>query len=362
MRKMSGAPQKVNAYVAGLDVHKDQIAFCILDRKGHEIAAGRFSADRESLCGFLKRQVGRKKFHFSFEASGYSMWVHDLLAERYGAERVHLAHAAHVRAIANSDRKNDDNDAFWLAYLTHDGRLPEAHFPEHELRELRVATRYRIRLVRQRTRLIAQTRSLLAQVGIQVPGGLDSAEAGDFLRALREGGELSPTRRACLEDLLERLADVTERVGAWEKRIDELAAPHPEIRALREAIPGLGRTLAPAAYAETGDPRRFGSAKQLGGYTGLVPSDRSSAGKTRHGQITRAGSPFLRWALVQAVLACQKTRRGPGFVIGNWVRRHQKRLGDKKRAQCAAARKLAEAMYRFFEYGECFKVERAFGG
>ena len=88
-------------------------------------------------------------------------------------------------------------------------------------------------------------------------------------------------------------------------------------------MPGFGPILAPAIYAETGDPRRFSSAKHLGGFTGLVPTDRSSAGKTRHGQMTKAGSPFLRWALVQAVLACQKSRRGPGLVIGNWVRRHQ---------------------------------------
>jgi transposase len=348
--------------VAGLDVHKSQITYCILDRKGRETATGRIRADREGLASFLAEHVGRKTFHFSFEASGYSMWVHDWLVDAQGADRVHVAHAAHVRAIANSDRKNDDNDAYWLAYLTHDGRLPEAHFPDHELRELRLATRYRVRLVRQRSRVIKQIRSLLAQVGIQIRGAFDSGRAQDHLGTLLRGGDLSPARAACLEDSLAHVAALDALVAKWEETIDELASAHTAIAALRAEIPGFGRTLAPVIYAETGDPRRFGSAKQLGGFTGLTPRDRSSAGKTRHGQMTRAGSPFLRWALVQAVLACQKSRRGPGFVIGTWVRRHQKRLGDKKRAQCAAARKLAEAMYRLFEYGECFDVARAFGG
>ena len=34
MRKMSRPVQKVNAFVAGLDVHSKEITFCILDRKG----------------------------------------------------------------------------------------------------------------------------------------------------------------------------------------------------------------------------------------------------------------------------------------------------------------------------------------
>ena len=302
MRKMSRVPTKVNAHVAGLDVHKEQITYCILDRKGRETGAGRFRADREGLAAFLRGHVGRKSFHFAFEASGYSMWVYDFLKKSHGAERVHVAHAAKVRAIANSPQKNDDNDAFWLAYLTHDGRLPEAHFPEQQIRELRLATRFRVRAVRHRTSMIARIRSLLSQVGIQVRGSFDSGDAQAFLAALCEGHDLSVTRAECLKDSLEQVAAQEQLVAKWDKRIDELAAALPHVRALREAIPGVGRILAAVIYAETGDPRRFGSAKQLGGYTGLVPRDRSSAGKTRHGKMTKAGSPFLRWALVQAVL------------------------------------------------------------
>ena len=78
--------------------------------------------------------------------------------------------------------------------------------------------------------------------------------------------------------------------------------------------------------------------------------------------MTRAGSPFLRWALIEAVVACQKAKRGPGKAIGEWVRRRQARMGDRRRAQCAAARKLAEAVWRLFAYGEAFDAAKAFGG
>ena len=106
------------------------------------MATGKFDADRENLAKFQKQYVGRKRFHFAVEASGYSLWVYDALRERHGEERVHVAQAKKIRAIANSRRKNDANDAFWLAYLTHEGRLPEAWIPTGELRELRIATRF----------------------------------------------------------------------------------------------------------------------------------------------------------------------------------------------------------------------------
>lgn len=361
MRKMCGVVEKVNGHVAGLDVHKRQITYCILDRRGVEVAKGEIPADRESVRAFLRRQVGRRAFHFALEASGYAMWVYDILVEACGRDRVHVAHAAHVRAIANSPRKNDANDAFWLAYLTHEGRLPEAQLPEGELRELRLATRHRIRAVRRQTSLKAQVRGVLAQVGQRISHKLDSLRGRQRIREILESGELTETRAECLRDCLEQLDYLDGLVRKWEERIEELAKAFPEVGALREEMPGFGKVIAPAVYAETGDPRRFSSAKQIGGYTGFVPTDRSSGGKTRHGHMTKAGSPFLRWALVEAVMACLKAKRGPARAVGDWVRRNQARMGDKKRAQCAAARKLAEAMWRLFAYGEAFDVARPFG-
>ena len=109
MRKMSRVVEKVKGHVAGLDVHKNQITYCVLDRKGCEVAAGQFLATRERLGGFLAEYVGRKTFHFALEASGYSLWVYDLLCASHGREKVHVAHAAHIRLITHSTKKNDDS-------------------------------------------------------------------------------------------------------------------------------------------------------------------------------------------------------------------------------------------------------------
>ncbi len=130
MKKLTPIVEKVKAEVIGLDVHKDLIVFSRLSRRGEEVESGKLSSKREDLCRFLKDRVGRKKTHISFEASRSSLWVYQLLTEMYGKARVHLAQANKIRAIANSKSKNDFNDAWWLAYLTHEGRLPEAYVPE----------------------------------------------------------------------------------------------------------------------------------------------------------------------------------------------------------------------------------------
>ena len=130
MKKLTPIVEKVNAEVIGLDVHKDLTVYSRLNRRGEEVESGRLPSSPVALRRFVESKVGRKKTHITFEASRSSLWVYKLLVEMYGKERVHLAQANKIRAIANSKSKNDFNDAWWLAYLTYEGRLPEAYVPE----------------------------------------------------------------------------------------------------------------------------------------------------------------------------------------------------------------------------------------
>ena len=59
--------------------------------------------------------------------------------------------------------------------------------------------------------------------------------------------------------------------------------------------------------AEIVDVRRFATPWKLVSYAGLVPSIReSSEGKIKTGGITKQGSPWLRWILVQCALIAIK--------------------------------------------------------
>jgi transposase len=361
MRKLTRRMQKVNAEVIGLDIHKDLIAYCILDRKGDEIASGRIGGRPDDLRAFVLRRVGRRKTHLAFEASGSSWWAYDLLCGLYGAERVHVAQSKRIRMIANSQEKNDANDAFWLAYLTHEGRLPEAYVPPPAYLELRIATRERTKLVQRRTGVIKRLRAHLRQLGERVPTStVRTQEARAFLARMAE--ETPGMRGAALADGLAELERLDRKIGEWDERIAERTQDLPDVAAVEEHLPGAGRVLAATIVAESGPVQRFTSAKAYGRYTGLTPSDRCSGGRTIHGGISREGSPHLRWAFTQAANACLRARRGVPYAVGEWTRAKQRRMSIKAKARCAAARKLAESLWRLFVYGECFDAARAFRG
>ena len=60
--------------------------------------------------------------------------------------------------------------------------------------------------------------------------------------------------------------------------------------------------------SELGDVGRFHSAKAVCAYAGLVPGVRQSSDRRKDLPITKAGSPLLRWALVEA--AWRAVRQG----------------------------------------------------
>ena len=133
MKRFANPVSKVNAEVIGLDVHQAVIVGCRLDRRGNKVGEPRFGGGRQELLKFLDEEVGRRRPHFALEACGGFLWIYDLLAKRYGKERVHVAQPRRIQMIADSTSKNDRNDAFGLAYLTFEGRLPEAHVPRADL-------------------------------------------------------------------------------------------------------------------------------------------------------------------------------------------------------------------------------------
>jgi transposase len=172
----------------------------------------------------------------------------------------------------------------------------------------------------------------------------------------------SGSRGNALQSCLEEIEFLDDSIARWDVRIKEASRSLPAVQLLVREVPGVGEILAATIVAETGEIERFRTAKAFGRYAGLTPSDRSSGGRVIHGAITREGSPHLRWALTQAAMICLRCGHGPGRAVGDWIRARQKRMAHPKKAKVAAARKLAETIWRIFHYGECFDPAKPFGG
>jgi len=99
------------------------------------------------------------------------------------------------------------------------------------------------------------------------------------------------------------------------------------------SMPGIGHYSAMLILAEIGDIARFPPPKQLCSYAGLVPSVHESGDHARYGRITKEGSPWLRWILVEAA---QPASRRPGRL-----QRFHERVARKQGRKAAHVALLA---------------------
>ncbi len=146
---------------------------------------------------------------------------------------------------------------------------------------------------------------------------------------LDESGCLSRTQYFALLDSLD------ERIAQLEEWLKGKAAVDKKAKLLQTQR-GVGYLTALATVHTLGDVSRFTrTAKQVTSFSGLDPLEHSSAGRTRFGSVSKAGSPMLRFQLGQA--ASIAARFDPK------LKSFYKRLAKKKPkrvAKTAAARKL----------------------
>ena len=115
-------------------------------------------------------------------------------------------------------------------------------------------------------------------------------------------------RRGALERVQLLLADwsnAKQRVVDTEARmagvLDEL-----ELTGLVTSIPGISAIGAAAILAQSGDPRRFATARALVKHAGLAPREKVSGGFVGRTKLTGQGRPSLRLAAWRAVWGAQQ--------------------------------------------------------
>lgn len=367
MKKLQRRVEKFNGLSVGLDLHKRFIQASILDPQGDELDNQRISADEPSLTGLFDRlqalPQARCGLRVAMEASGCFVWVFDLLKARLGADAVRVAAPSKVKAIATAGEKTDATDAWWLAYLLQEGRLPEAFVAEGDLRELRIASRELRSVVDERSDLMRRMRSHLTQLGKTFAHSAWASVTGHQRIAgiVADAVEQHGLRGQAIARLWQRIEQMNEEVAHWSEQVAELSKKFDQVKLLKDQLPGVGPIIAAIVWSELGDPARYRSAKAYAKATGLTPGYRESGGRRAAGRITRQGSAHVRWALTRAVLACSRCMGGPGLAVKRWVER-QSRRKPKKAAMVAAARKLAEGIWRLLKLGEAFDLRRAFAG
>ena len=143
-----------------------------------------------------------------------------------------------------------------------------------------------------------------------------------------------------LDELLLRLEHYRQQLALLEQRIGASRETFPQVETLLE-ISGIGLYSALLIVGELGEVERFRTARQVGAYAGLTSRVHQSGGHCYRGSISRQGSPWLRWILVEAAMKALRDDAG----LKNFYQRLRKR-SSAKIARVATARKLAEICWK----------------
>jgi transposase len=314
----------------GLDVHRKRTQVAIMDDSGKQIANRNVTNDPGQLMPLLAALEPGTPVAFE-SAYGWG-WVAELLDDL--GLKPHLAHARNCKAIASARLKNDKVDAATLAHLLRTDLLAEAHIASQEVRDLRRTLRHRVTLVRFSTRLKNRVHAVLADDGVALPGPLWTKPGREWLADL----DLPDAKRAVVNDCTSLIDDLAAITASLEKDIRAAAKQDRRVAALK-TIHGVGDITAMTLVAEIDDVFRFPSPRKLCAWAGLTPTVRNSDIKVRHGHISKQGSVWVRWVMIEAAHIA-KTK--PPFAAPFATIAHRR---GKKIATVAVARKLLTKCY-----------------
>jgi len=328
----------------GLDVHKRQVAMCVLDAAGKAVKQKVIRGDEGDLIRELRRL--EQPLSLAFEASSGAGYLRDQL--RAVAKKVVVANPWKLHVIFKSKRKHDRADAEWLAKLLLLDRVPEAYIPEEDTRLWRETIEDRRRILGRRTAAKCAIRSFLRARGLKAPRGLWTQAGLKWLSGLSFAHLLATQRR---DVLVVRLFAADDALRAITQALDAYAKGHGGV-ALLTTIPGVGTRTAEAALGYIDEPERFRRNNAIGTYFGLIPQQDQSASMNRLGHITRQGPSVVRWLLTEA--AWQGIRKSARLRA-----RYQKVLRNdpnrRKIAAVATAHYLARVMLTMLKTGEAWR-------
>jgi transposase len=295
------APKGPVLYV-GLDVHSESIAVSLATSDSTEVRRyGLIGGTHDDVLRLAKKLGAAHpgmSLQFTYEAGphGYPLCRY---LQVHGYECAIVAPSKIPRAPGERVKTNR-RDADQLARLSRAGELTAIYVPDPQDEAVRDLVRARYQVQRQQHRARQQLKSFLLRHNLRYAG--TKAWTPQHLRYLATIKMSFAEQQFVFQEMVNVITEASERLERYEAQLPRVVAGwryEPVVQALM-SLRGLALLNAATLVAELGDLQRFGTARQLMGYLGLVPSE-DSTGDTRHqGGITKMGNAIARRALIEA--------------------------------------------------------------
>ena len=255
------------------------------------------------------------------------------------------------------------------------GLLERSFIPDEWQRDLRDLTRYRTRLMQEKSNVATRLHKVLEDANIKltsvvsdiqgvsarlmlealIADSMDAFQMAELARTrLRSKipqlvqaltGHVRPHHRFMLQQLLDHLDELNEHIGTLNQQITQLTAPYATCIDRLTAIPGVGRATAEIVLAEIGPSvEQWASPAHLASWACLCPGNNISAGKRKSSK-RRSGQKWLVTALVEAAWAASRTKN---TYLASQFHRLRARRGPK-RAAIAVAHSILVVIYHLLQ-------------
>jgi transposase len=323
--------------VIGLDVHQAQITACAILEEAdgttriEQRQFGAFKRDRRALADWA---ASLRPDEVVMESTGI-YWKSPYAALEAVGIRGQVVNARHVKNVPG--RKTDVGDAQWLATLARAGLLRGSFVPPMLLRELRLISRQRQKLVGQLASEKNRLHKVLTDGGIRlgvVVSDLHGQSARAMVKAIILGqapnevlqfasrrlkasreeifdalqGDLTDSHRFVLDELMRHIEEIEARIARFDVRLLDGLKGERNTLALLQTLPGVDLIGAAMLLVEIGaDMDAFGTADRLASWVGICPGNNESAGKRKSGRV-RKGNLYVRRLLCEFAHAASRTK------------------------------------------------------
>lgn len=333
--------QQDTTYVA-FDTSKETIAVSIAEsgRRAEVRFYGTIAHRPEAVTKLVKKlaaQHGRLAFCYEAGPTGYGLYRQI----RALGHECHVVAPSMVPVRPGGQVKTDRRDATALAALFRAGELSPIWVPDEAHEAMRDLVRARATAVQEVRRARQQLLSFLLRHGRAYPTRRHWTRA--HRRWLSDQRFEHRAQQFVFEELIRTIEQAEDRRTRLEQHMTALLpgwSLAPVVAAI-QALRGVAEICAITLVAEIGDFRRFANPRQLMGWLGLVPRERSSGATTARGAITKAGNSRARRMLIESAW----TYRLPARIGRDLLERSQA-LPEEVRAIAWKAQARLCARYR----------------
>lgn len=367
--------------VAGLDVHKDTIFLCIMDKDEAIILQKTYGTLTPDLYRMRDDMVMYGVTAAAMESTAtYWIPVWNALCDSMSLK---LVNPLFIKKTPG--RKSDVKDAEWIAECLLKNLIDGSFVPDPLIQDMR---KYNRRIFDLKDDMVYNTNKLdstLQRCGFRLSNYVSHVKGQSYRKCLKAiiSGTTDPAELVGLvhgrtvnkhgkdvitaavtaefhqadidliRQYLEMIETIERHIRECQSALTNLCETHfPEQYKRLQTIPGVKERAATAIIAETGaDMSHFQKSSHLVGWCGLKPRNDESNGRIKSNKITH-GNKFLRKMLIEISWTASRTRNCffSNFSYMQCTQKHK----NKMKIQVAIARKILVAIWHMLSKGEDF--------